>query len=91
MPGFSRAVIPVISEMAMTSTSSPAPLLITLDGAPHRVTPGTTLAQLVDALGHAPQAVSTAVNAEFVPRAARQNCVLQAGDQVLLFQPIVGG
>ncbi|MCO5115137.1 MAG: sulfur carrier protein ThiS [Burkholderiaceae bacterium] len=76
----------------MSDGASPAPpVQITLDGAPHAVTPGTTLAQLVEALGHAPQAVGTAVNAEFVPRAARQNCVLQAGDQVLLFQPIVGG
>ena len=75
----------------MSDGALTAPVTITLDGAPHTIARGTTLAQLVDALGHAPEGVGTAVNAEFVPRAARQNCVLQAGDQVLLFQPIVGG
>ena len=64
---------------------------IQLDGQPRLLTAGTTLAQLVVAVGHEEKAVSTAVNAEFVARAARQNRVLQAGDQVLLFQPIVGG
>ena len=66
-------------------------IAIALDGQPRFVPEGTVLADVVAALGHAPQAVSTAVNAEFVARAARQNRVLQAGDQVLLFQPIVGG
>ncbi len=66
-------------------------ITIALDGAAHEVPAAATLAQLLESLGHAPQAVSTAVNAEFVPRAARQNRLLQAGDQVLLFQPIVGG
>lgn len=64
---------------------------IQVDGAPRELGAGATLADLVEALGHAPQAVSTAVNAQFVARAARHNRVLQAGDQVLLFQPIVGG
>ena len=75
----------------MSPSPSTSTVTIQVDGHARDVAPGTTLAQLVDALGHAPQAVSTAVNAEFVARAARQNRVLQAGDQVLLFQPIVGG
>jgi sulfur carrier protein len=66
-------------------------LLISLDGQPYNVPPGTTLAALVDSLGHAAQSISTAVNAEFVPRAQRTKLVLQAHDRVLLFQPIVGG
>ena len=64
---------------------------IQLDGQLHAVRPGTTLAELVAALGHEPQAVSTAVNGEFVARAARPERVLAEGDAVLLFQPIVGG
>lgn len=75
----------------MNDLEPPRNVAIQVDGAPREVAAGTTLAQLVDALGHAPQAVSTAVNAQFVARAARHNRVLQAGDQVLLFQPIVGG
>ncbi len=70
-----------------------ARLLITvrLDGQPHALPAGTTLAALVASLGQAPQAVGTAVNGLFVPRAQREACVLQADDAVLLFQPIVGG
>lgn len=65
-------------------------LSITLDGRPHAVPLGSTLADLVAALGHAPAAVATAVNGVFVARAARTH-ILQPGDAVLLFQAIVGG
>ncbi len=65
-------------------------LAIQLDGQPRFVAEGTTLADVVAALGHAPQAVSTAVNELFVARGARAR-VLAAGDSVMLFQPIVGG
>lgn len=66
-------------------------VLIQLDGAPHLLAPGMSLAALLDQLGHAPASVGTAVNGSFVARALRQDRVLQAGDEVLLFQPIVGG
>ena len=75
----------------MSATKPAQTLRIRLDGAAHELAAGTTLAQLVEALGHAPQAVSTAVNGAFVARAARNGRVLAEGDQVLLFQPIVGG
>jgi sulfur carrier protein len=70
-----------------------APSLITvqLDGRPHALPSGSTLAALIASLGHAPEAVGSAVNGLFVPRGRRAACVLQAGDAVLLFQPIVGG
>ena len=64
---------------------------VRLDGHDRAVPAGTTIAELVTALGHAPQAVTTAVNAEFVPRAARDSRLLRSGDAVLCFQPIVGG
>ncbi|QTD43741.1 sulfur carrier protein ThiS [Ottowia testudinis] len=63
---------------------------IRLDGQPRTLAADTTLADLVAALGHAPEAVSTAVNGEFVARHARGR-LLAEGDAVLLFQPIVGG
>ena len=66
-------------------------ITIVLDGQPHALPAKTTLATLVEQLGHPANAVSTAVNGQFVARAARADCVLQTGDQVLLFQPIVGG
>lgn len=68
-----------------------ATIALTLDGKPHSLAAGNTLAALVESLGHAPNKVSTAVNGLFVARAQRESCVLQDGDAVLLFQPIVGG
>lgn len=72
----------------MTSTNT---ITVQLDGQPVPLTAGTTLATLVEQLGHAPQAVSTAVNGMFVARGQRTECLLQPDDAVLLFQPIVGG
>lgn len=68
-----------------------SPITIRLDDQPHTLAVGTTLAQLVAQLGHAPEAVSTAVNGLFVARSQRAACVLQPSDAVLLFQAIVGG
>ena len=68
-----------------------ATITVRLDNRPHLLCPGTTLADLVAALGHAPNAITTAVNGQFVPRAERSACVLMPDDAVLLFQPIVGG
>jgi sulfur carrier protein len=50
-----------------------------------------TLADLVSALGQPPQALATAVNGEFVPRAVRASVQLREGDAVFTFQPITGG
>jgi len=66
-------------------------ITVQLDGRPVPLAAGTTLARLVEQLGHAPQGVSTAVNGLFVARSQRAGCLLQADDAVLLFQPIVGG
>jgi sulfur carrier protein len=66
-------------------------ITVMLDGRAHAVPAGTTLADLVASLGHAPNAVGTAVDGSFIPRGQREARVLQAGDAVLLFQPIVGG
>ena len=66
-------------------------LLITLNGEPRSVALATTLADLVAALGQPPQALATAVNGEFVPRAERAATPLRDGDAVFTFQPITGG
>ena len=66
-------------------------LRIQLDGQPYTVPLHSTVATLVAALGHAPEAVGTAVNGGFVARAARADHSLRDGDAVVLFQPIVGG
>jgi sulfur carrier protein len=70
---------------------TPSLITIRLDDRPQQVPVGSTLAALLDTLGHAPQAVATAVNGRFVPRTQRAAQVLQPADAVLLFQPITGG
>lgn len=52
---------------------------------------GLTLAALLEAQSVAPDAVATAVNGQFVPRARRASTGLRPGDAVLTFQAIVGG
>ncbi len=76
---------------AMTPESLSSPIELRLDGRPHCLPAGTTLAALIDDLGHAPHEVAAAVNGCFVSRAQRAACTLQSGDAVVLFQPIVGG
>ena len=78
------------SAAGVNTTAQPTDITIRLDGQPHVLAAGSTLADLVAALGHAPEAVSTAVNGEFVARHARERAMAE-GDAVLLFQPIVGG
>lgn len=64
---------------------------ISLDGQPQQISPATPLAELLRALSLAPESVATALNGQFVAREARAQALLQDGDQVLLFKPIVGG
>jgi len=66
-------------------------ITIQLDGRPYDVPDNSTLAALVDALGHAPHGIATAVDGLFVPRGQRAEVTLRDGAAVLLFQPIVGG
>lgn len=76
----------------MTESSTGARTIeLSLDGQPHRVAAGLTLAALVEQLGHRPEGVGTAVNGMFVARSARSQRMLAPGDAVMLFQPIVGG
>lgn len=53
--------------------------------------PGTTLQALLEREGLRPDRVATALNARFVPRAARAETALQGGDEVSTFEAIVGG
>ena len=74
-----------------TTAETSASVCIRLDDQPHTVVAGTTLAELVAALGHPEAAVATVVNTRFVARGQRATYVMQTDDQVLLFQAIVGG
>ena len=66
-------------------------LHITVNGEPRAIAATTTLADLVAALGEPPASLATAVNGNFVPRAARATVQLRDGDAVFTFQPITGG
>ncbi len=64
---------------------------ITFNGQPIPLSSRTTLAALLAALGQDCKGMATAVNGDFVPREERDACVLEAGDSVTVFRPIVGG
>jgi sulfur carrier protein len=70
---------------------NPVTITLTLNGEPRQVEPHTTLADFIASTGQPPQALSTAVNGEFVARDARSNHLLLDGDAVFTFQPITGG
>ncbi|WP_426176686.1 sulfur carrier protein ThiS [Massilia sp. TWR1-2-2] len=64
---------------------------IILNGAPHEVASGATLADLIEALTLSQQALALAVNRTVVPRQQWRERGLQAGDQVDLVHAIGGG
>jgi len=64
---------------------------IILNGAPHQVAPGATLASLVEALSLSNQAVALAVNRNVVPRQQWRERAMQPGDQVDVVRAIGGG
>ena len=66
-------------------------ITVHVNGAPHAVRTGATLAELLAALGEAPEQCATAVNEAFVARALRATHGLIDGDRVTCFKPIVGG
>jgi sulfur carrier protein len=64
---------------------------IQLNGAPHRIAEGTTLAELVEQLGHAGGRVALEVNREIVPKSQHAKRPLAAGDRVELVHALGGG
>ena len=68
-----------------------ATINVSLDGEMQQIRPATPLAELLRGLSLKPESVATALNGQFVAREARAQALLQDGDQVLLFKPIVGG
>jgi sulfur carrier protein len=76
---------------AQTETATDTSITIVLGHDTLHLPAGSTLADLVAQQGHAPQAVSTALNGQFVARSLRGSTVLQPRDTVQFFQPIVGG
>lgn len=63
----------------------------TLNREPQPWREGLSLAALLAEQGRAPDAVATALNGAFVPRARRDTTLIQPGDELTLIQPITGG
>jgi len=62
-----------------------------VDQKPIDVAPQTTLAQIITQLDLAPEQIATALNGQFIARQNREQHVLQANDNIMVFQAIVGG
>jgi sulfur carrier protein len=63
---------------------------LTVNGDPHEVRSATLDALLVE-LGYGGRVVATAVNEDFVPRAARAARAITPGDRVEIVAPTQGG
>ena len=64
---------------------------IVVNGEPADVPEGSTLADLIADRGLAPEEVAAEVNKDLVPRAARGERALDAGDRVELVTMVGGG
>ncbi len=64
---------------------------ITLNGEPHQLAPGTSVAALVEALKMRPARVAVEINREVVPKARYAATELRAGDTVEIISFVGGG
>ena len=63
---------------------------ITVNGTEAEVN-ARALPEILEELGYAAQPVATAVNGDFVARAAREGCALSSGDRLEIVAPQRGG
>ena len=68
-----------------------AVLDLILNGEPHRVAEGSTVADLVAGLGRDPRTVAVERNGDLVPRARYIETRLAAGDRIELVHFVQGG
>jgi len=69
-----------------------APLLeVVLNGEPHRIPEGATVADLVAGLGRDPRTVAVERNGDLVPRARFGETLLGAGDRLEVVHFVQGG
>jgi sulfur carrier protein len=64
---------------------------VIVNGEARDVSDGTTVAVLVDELGHSPKGMAVAVNEEVVPRSTWRNVELRGGDRVEVLTASQGG
>jgi len=66
-------------------------LEVVLNGEPHRVPEGSTVADLVAGLGRDPRTVAVERNGDLVPRARFAETLLGAGDRLEVVHFVQGG
>lgn len=64
---------------------------ITINGEPHSIEAGTTVAQLLEQLGMQPRLVAVERNLELVPRATHAECTLSDSDRLEIVTLVGGG
>ncbi|HET8730683.1 MAG TPA: sulfur carrier protein ThiS [Moraxellaceae bacterium] len=64
---------------------------IQLNGVPHEVTEGASVAELITMLDLAGRRIAVELNGEIAPRSQQAGLILQAGDRVEIVQAIGGG
>jgi sulfur carrier protein len=72
-------------------TSGGATAATTVNGAPHPVDPGTTVAALVATWCPSPRGVAVAVDGEVVPRSTWESTVITVGAAVEIVTATAGG
>jgi len=75
----------------MMRTSTGNDFLITVNGEPRSILPGTTVAQLVAQCNLQPIRVAVERNEELVPRAQFDRTVLREGDRIEIVTFVGGG
>lgn len=68
-----------------------AQLLLTVNGEPRRIAPGSSIAELVARLGLDPQKVAVERNGEIAPRSQLANTLLESGDTLEIVHFVGGG
>jgi thiamine biosynthesis protein ThiS len=66
-------------------------LIITLNGAPHQVAPGTSIAGLASLLGLDPKKIAVERNLEIVPRSTLADVLIEDGDKLEIVHFVGGG
>ena len=64
---------------------------ITVNGSPKELSPGTTVAQLLEQLKLQPKYVAVERNLDLLPRAQHGGCVLKDGDRLEVVTLVGGG
>ena len=77
--------------MSGEATLSAGNLALQVNGEPHRVAAGCTVAELLTTLSLAGKRVAVAVNREVVPRSTFGSHALADGDRVEILEAVGGG